>query len=626
MDASLLTLDVLRRPGTVLLDTGRPDAENQTTLLFTAPERTLEAFAPSDVAPLLAALEAAGREGLYAAGFLAYEAGLAFHPVAAPPAGRLAWFGLYAHPHVLPRADVDALLATAPEGGVEATQLGQDAETYAACVEAVRALIREGDVYQVNYTLPLRFTLRGDALGLYARLRQRQPVPYAAWIALAERCVLSLSPELFFRRAGGRLTARPMKGTAARGATPAEDAARAAALAADPKNRAENLMIVDLLRNDLSVVCRPGTVAVPRRFEVEPYATLFQMTSTVEGQLLPSASLADIVGALFPCGSVTGAPKRRAMQRIAELEEAPRGVYCGSIGFVAPGGDAVFNVAIRTIEIETAEAEGPAGRLGVGSGIVWDSDAAAEYAECRLKARFLLDPPPPGYALLETMRWEDGIALWKLHQARLARSAAALGFRYDAPAVEAALEDATAALLPGTPHRVRLRLEAGGRVAVEAAPFEGVPEPLRVTFAAEPLRTDAPLRRHKTTQRAAYEAAYAQARAAGFDEVLFVNERGEVAEGSRTNVFARLSGRLVTPPLDAGALPGVYRRHLLDTWPDAAEGTLRPADLLAAEAVFVCNAVWGLCAATLTLPGTPASAAPEVAAGEAAAGEAAGGV
>ncbi|HLT47870.1 MAG TPA: aminodeoxychorismate synthase component I [Rubricoccaceae bacterium] len=347
----------------------------------------LTARTAAGVPALLDALDRVRDEGRYAAGFLAYEAGYALEPsVFDPPAdGLLGWFGVYDAPERLAGDDADVLLAEAGAFRLGTPRFALEQGDYEARVADVRALIREGDVYQINLTAPFRFAFEGDPRGLYRAARRQQRVPYGAFIDTGEGHVLSFSPELFFRLDGRRITARPMKGTAPRGATPEEDDRLAAALAADEKNRAENLMIVDLLRNDLARVSEPGSVGVPRLFETERYETVTQMTSTVTATLRPEATLADVLRALFPCGSVTGAPKLRAIRRIRELEIGPRGVYCGAVGYLGPRG-AVFNVPIRTVELRGGE-----GRLGVGSGIVWDSEAGAEYDECLLKARFLLE-------------------------------------------------------------------------------------------------------------------------------------------------------------------------------------------------------------------------------------------
>jgi len=396
----------LRRPGTVLLDGARPDADTgwRGARLFTAPRRVLVARTPAEVGPLLDALDGALAGGHHVAGLLSYEAGYAleaghFRDPPLDPTVPLAWFGVYDAPADVSHEAVGAALAEAGPVRVERPTFALDEAAYRERVAAVHAHIRAGDVYQINLTAPLRFRVDGDPLALFAALRHRQSVAYGAFARLdaaaGGAAVASVSPELFFRvdpEGDGRtIRARPMKGTAPRGRTDDRDDAIAEALRASPKDRAENLMIVDLLRNDLARVSDAGSVRVPVLFEAERYETVTQMTSTVTGALRPDVGLGDVLRALFPCGSITGAPKLRAMRILRDLEMGPRGVYCGAIGYAAPGGpsglgEAVFNVAIRTAVV----ADG-AGRYDVGSGIVWDSDADAEYAECLLKARVLTD-------------------------------------------------------------------------------------------------------------------------------------------------------------------------------------------------------------------------------------------
>ncbi|HYE95303.1 MAG TPA: aminodeoxychorismate synthase component I [Rubricoccaceae bacterium] len=387
-----LSPDLLRCDGAILLDAARPDPDTGHTgaFFFSAPHTVLTAHTVDEVLDLLDALDAEIAKDHYVAGYLAYEAAYAFEPglFAEPPAGTLAWFGVYDPPEQVPSEEVEGALEAAGPVSMEAPRLTLNEGAHAACVDRIRALIRDGDVYQINLTAPFRFAVEGDPLALYGHLRRRQRVAYSAYLCAVGRHVLSLSPELFFRLDGRRITARPMKGTVRRGATPEEDDRLAAGLAADEKGRAENLMIVDLLRNDLARVSVPGSVRVPRLFETERYETLIQMTSTVEADLRPGTTVGAVVRALFPCGSVTGAPKLRAMQRIRELETAPRGVYCGAIGYAGPDG-AVFNVPIRTLVLESEGNDRFAGTFGVGGGIVWDSSPAEEYAECLLKARFL---------------------------------------------------------------------------------------------------------------------------------------------------------------------------------------------------------------------------------------------
>lgn len=390
--------DVLRQPGTVLLDAPRPDADTgrRGALLFAEPVRVLQATTGAEVGPLLDGLDAALSEGAHVAGSLSYEAGYALELARFPdeidtdPAVPLAWFGVFDAPRQVSEADLDAALATVGDVAVRDLRFALNESAHAERIDAVKHHIREGDVYQINLTAPFRFALDGEPLALFAALRRSQSVAYGAYLCLEGASVASVSPELFFRidpdSDGRTITARPMKGTAPRGASAEADDRQAAALRASPKDRAENLMIVDLLRNDLARVSNPGSVRVPELFETERYETVTQMTSTIQARMRPDASLADAMRALFPCGSVTGAPKLRAMEIIRALEVGPRGVYCGAIGVASPDGSAAFNVAIRTAVV----ADG-VGRYDVGSGVVWDSEAGAEYAECLLKARVLTD-------------------------------------------------------------------------------------------------------------------------------------------------------------------------------------------------------------------------------------------
>ncbi|WP_218827581.1 aminodeoxychorismate synthase component I [Rubricoccus marinus] len=390
--------ETLRRTGTVLLDGPLADADTGRAgaWLFADPHKVLRADTLADVKPVLAQVDNALAGGHHVAGWLAYEAGYAFESERFSGAdyhAPLAWFGVYDAPTEVAPDDLDRALGT--RGKVANLTAGLREATYAERIGRVRQHIRDGDVYQINLTWPLAFEAEGDPLGLYGALRAAQPTAYGALVRSGDLDVLSLSPELFFRiqaSGGGRtITARPMKGTAARGATPEADDALAAGLTADEKNRAENLMIVDLLRNDLGRVAAPGSVRVPRLFHAERYPTVTQMTSTVQADLAPEAALSDVFRALFPCGSVTGAPKLRAMEIIRDLEDTPRGVYCGAIGYAAPASGGGLGWAAFNVPIRTATFRGARGEYRVGSGVVWDSDAASEWAECWLKARPLTD-------------------------------------------------------------------------------------------------------------------------------------------------------------------------------------------------------------------------------------------
>ncbi len=523
---------------------------------------------------------------------------------------------LFRSMQVLSAAEVEALFDAWPEAGGAAglfdCAASVDHDAYVRAIARIQDWIAAGDTYEVNYTYRLRMTAFGAPVALYRRLRARQPVPYGALIGLPEGgAVLSCSPELFFSHRAGSLVARPMKGTAPASGDPEVDETRAVALAADEKNRAENLMIVDLLRNDLGRLARPGSVRVPALFEVTPYGSVLQMTSTVQAQIPPETGLADCFAALFPCGSITGAPKRRTMEIIDALEPEPRGLYTGAIGWIdAPlgdraMGDACFSVAIRTLVLGAAGTDGlRAGELGIGSGIVYDSVADDEYAECRLKARFVtaLDP---GLSLFETMRATraEGVPLLDRHLARLEHSARAFGFGFDRGALVREIARVCAALPEDGAHRMRLSLQHSGAFSVTAAPLSPLPAawdaPVRLHIAPQAREAVHSLPHHKTSLRAAYDAAWQAAEREGAFDAVFFNADGTLAEGGRSTVLVKLEGRWWTPPLSAGVLPGVMRGVLLDDarpWLGAPlhERVLTRAEVARAEAIAVCNALRGV--------------------------------
>ncbi|MCC8391914.1 aminodeoxychorismate synthase component I [Paraburkholderia sp. MMS20-SJTR3] len=529
-------------------------------------------------------------------------------------------FLLFERCEKLSRDEVDAWLSARDNGAAEPSVAGTanvrasvDRAQFDAAIDAIHAALRVGDSYQVNYTYRLGFDVFGEPLAFYRRLRARQPVPFGALIALPDDgWVLSCSPELFVEKHGATLRARPMKGTAPRSPDPVADQRNADFLANDPKNRAENVMIVDLLRNDLSRVAQIGSVKVPALFSVEPYASVWQMTSTVEATLLERTSFARILRALFPCGSITGAPKHRTMQLIDELESTPRGLYTGAIGWLDARaaddcGDFCLSVAIRTLTLSASSQPGGAvglrGSMGVGAGIVLDSVAADEFAECRLKASFLTGAEP-GFDLFETMyaTWEDGVRYQERHLRRLASSAAALGFAFDEPQVREQIAAQCDRLPAQTPHRVRLALSKNGATQITAAVLAPLADSTSVGILLgselqfAPTQAADPLLHHKTTRRAEYDRGWREAEAKGGFDTLFFNERGELTEGGRSNVFVKLAGRWWTPPLASGVLPGVMRGVLLEegvAGVNAAEKVLTRADVLNAEALLVCNALRG---------------------------------
>jgi para-aminobenzoate synthetase/4-amino-4-deoxychorismate lyase len=580
-------------------------APGRPSFRLVGPVGVLEARRPDEVAGVLDAAEAAAARGLWAAGMICYEAapGLDPHLAVRPalPGGPfadlpLAWFALFEdrEPAALPEP------AEPPPAPAGAWRADTDLPRYRRDVETIRELIAAGEVYQVNHTIRLRSVVRGDPRGLYRDLCLAQRGAHNAYLDLGRFRVCSASPELFFALAGDRIVVRPMKGTAPRGRYPGEDARAAEALRTSPKDRAENAMIVDLLRNDLGRIARPGGVRPTSLFDVERYETVWQLTSTVEAELRPGTSLGAVFRALFPSGSVTGAPKVRAMRAIAELERSPRGVYTGAVGYLAPGGGhdrvARFNVAIRTALVD---AETGAAVYGTGGGITYDSDAAAEHREALAKAALLTVRRPP-FELLETIRADPGRDPWLLgrHLDRLAASASYFGFRLDRAEAEARVREAARGA--EVPLRLRLTLDRAGGIDVRAEPLPPPdPRPARVALDEPSVDPSDPMWFHKTTRRERYgEAA---ARHPGADDVLLVNLRGEVTESTIANVALELEGRWWTPPLEAGLLPGVERARLLEEG-ILAERTIRPDDVRRAARIALLNSVRGWRPAVLLEP------------------------
>lgn len=537
-------------------------------LEFAEPRRMLHAERLGDVEAVLRAAQAHADAGAWVVGLVCYEAAPAFDPALRVREGGtlpLACFGVFDAP--LARADQP--VAADASAAAPAMRPEIERRHYESEVEAIRQGIARGEFYQVNHTLRAHAGFDGDARAWFQRLRLAQPDGYCAYLDLGRHRIASVSPELFFRREGGRITTRPMKGTRPRGRHPAEDAALERELRESPKDRAENLMIVDLLRNDLSRLARPHGVRVERRFAVERHPTVWQMTSTVVADLRAGVGLYEVFRALFPCGSVTGAPKVRAMQRIAAGELSARDAYCGAIGMLRPGGDAVFNVAIRTVTVDTREARAS---CGLGGGIVWDSTPAAEYDEVLVKARFLQRESRP-FQLIETLRVEHGRALREgLHLARLEASARHLGFAVDAAGWREMLRAAARGAAGGVA-RLRMLLHADGtlRTQVSQAPAGLDGRPACFALAAEPVSRDDWRLFHKTTLREPYECALA-GRDDVFD-VLLWNREGELTEFTRGNLALELDGRLLTPALDGGLLDGCLRREWI------AQGRLREARL-----------------------------------------------
>lgn len=586
-------------PGTVLLETSRFDPSNRHSYLFLNPISTLVANDLNEIHQIFSQIEAELAQGNYVAGFFSYECGYHFeHSSAAavftPEKLPLAWFGVYPQPIVFHHesghcegGELEESPQNDPVTVTNKVTFGISEEDYRAKILQIQRYIADGDTYQVNFTSSVSFQTPLPAAAIYQSLSQQQPVAYSAFLNLPNRTILSFSPELFFRREGDRIITQPMKGTMARGLDLIEDAEAAQRLHNDEKNRSEHVMIVDLLRNDLGRICTMGSVQVEDLFSVEKYQTLLQMTSTVSGTLQPGIGYYDIFHSLFPSGSVTGAPKVRTMQIIRELERQQRGAYTGAIGFFAPRNRAVFNVAIRTLVLQNTKAN-----MGVGGGIVADSDPLDEYKECLLKASFLARAPQ-NFQLIETMLWDKEYFLLSLHMDRMEASAAYFNFRFDHISILSRLNEHAKSFESEKKYRVRLLLNAHGDASIESLPITTEASTIQVRLSEERTTSSDIFLRHKTTRREFYDREFAKARAQGLDEVLFINERGEVTEGAISNLFVEQSGKLLTPPLASGVLPGVLRRHLLETV-KAEERTLTIADLESAEAVFLGNSVRGL--------------------------------
>lgn len=615
----------LRSSPIVLLDDSRPPHKSGASLLFHSPEYIISADTFEDVAGALEAIDAAHSKGLHTAGWISYE-------VAATLEGRIAkritakarepliWMMATTHRETLTAAMVRELFHNAARGNrrsntIEIKPAAHDRKAYLDAFGKIQRFIQAGDVYQINHTFPSSVEATGDPLALYQQLRASQPVAYGAYIDTGrgddDMKVLSLSPELFFEKAGDKLTARPMKGTAPRGSNSTEDAEISALLRADEKSRAENLMIVDLIRNDLSRIAAKASVKTEALFQTEKYPTLFQMTSTVTAKAKQNLKPSELLAAMFPCGSVTGAPKMRAMEIISELETAPRGIYCGAIGHFSPAikkrAEAwTLNVPIRTLCLPN----NGAGRLSVGSGIVADSDGEAEYQECLLKARFVTTQRPD-FAIIETLRLAKGrFPYLERHLKRMKASADYFDFRFNPQDIQQALEEHAACAPQGALMRCRLLLTKEGHCSVtgtaldEAEYFGGCefPEILTLPVAGtvklseQAVNECDPFLQHKTTLRPLFDDEYRAAQTEGHLDVLFLNGNGNVTEGAISTVYILKEQRVITPPVSDGLLPGIQRAAMLSALPNAniEVRSFNSDELYGADAILIGNAVRGL--------------------------------
>jgi len=596
----------------VLLDDARaPDSGSASTpadaLYYSAPWEVFAAYRPEDVGPTLEAAEVARAMGGELAGFIAYEVGLVLEGRLAPLAnarsgvhGPLVWLGLFDTPERIAAAEMPTWLAARGEGTATLGPLDPQLSPagYETAFEQLRKGIHEGDIYQANLTFPLAGSYRGDPLALYAQLRGSANAGYGGMVFDGSHWLLSFSPELFVALdSTGKAKAKPMKGTRPRGSDAETDIALAEELAGSVKDKAENLMIVDLIRNDLSRVAVPGSVQVDAPFAIESYPTVHQMVSSVRAQLAEGMEASDLVRAMFPSGSITGAPKIRAMELIQEVERDARGAYCGAIGRVGADGSAAFNVAIRTLRLTPTENGHGSAVLGVGSAIVADSEPLEERRECEVKAGFARGPGAAGFDLIETMAFdpEEGIALLELHLARMKNSAKTLGFEFDRHALRNQIHALVFEL--SKPTKVRLLASKSGASVIETQPMPApLKSPMPVAALPNPLDPSDWRLAHKTSDRGFYEDTLKAAKVHGGAEGVLVREDGLVTEGCFTNIFVERDGALLTPPASLGLLPGVLREYLIEKG-QAREEQLTLDDL--ADGFQLGNAVRGLFAATL---------------------------
>ncbi|MFA7062183.1 MAG: aminodeoxychorismate synthase component I [Pedobacter sp.] len=555
---------------------------------FEGLETVIAAYSPHEVLPALAQIEQAVEKGRHAVGFVSYEAATALNPelsVMKPGKLPLLWFSIFAKrlacEACVGKNETSDCQVSLPELAIEHT-------AYIDAVNNIREAIAAGESYQVNFTTRQRFTVSGDPFTLYRRMCRNQQAPFCAWLDIGTHRILSASPELFFSLENDLLTMKPMKGTAARRPRADDDRHQRDLLAVIAKERAENLMIVDLVRNDLAIIAETGTVATPSLFDVETFPTIHQMTSTVTARIRPKAGLTDIFRALFPCGSVTGAPKRRTMEIIKGLEAAPRGLYCGAIGYLSPGREAVFSVAIRTAIVESASGNA---EIGIGSGITWDSDAESEFQECLAKSVFMGHDSSP-FQLIESLRHDgEGYLLLDQHLQRLSASATYFGFRFDNNTLRKQLVQLEQSL--SGIHKVRIVLDPNGTATLAAQPVIALdPSASYAMLALSPERVTSsdPFLYHKTTRRALYDREL-QAHPDCYD-VIFLNERNELTEGSFNTIIVSLHGELLTPALDCGLLPGVLREELIE-FGAVRETVLILDDLYKADKIWLVNSVRG---------------------------------
>ena len=596
--------DTLTREGSLWFESAFCKELSCGALLFSDPVEVVTLTAITQLEGFFRTLEEKLAKGYFLAGWLSYEVGYGFEPTLySIDAGKkslspLAWFGVYRAPEHVSERVVEELFSEHVSVGLGRVSFNLSIDEYGEKIRTIKDEIAAGNVYQVNFTGRNRFKFQGTPSALFSALRGAQPLSYTAFLKSGKRTILSFSPELFFRKRGMVIETMPMKGTAPRGSCVEEDIRLRDGLTQCKKNLAENLMIVDLLRNDLGRICRPGSIVTQELFATETYPTLHQMVSTIRGEERENIGLYDLFKALYPSGSITGAPKIKAMQLIQSLEPEPRGVYTGTIGFITPDRDMLFNVAIRTVELSAQQ-----GVYGSGSGIVWDSDQQEEYRECQLKAKILTEAGNSQIALFESILWAGSYLWLREHLERLALSARALEYPYDHAAAMKILTQLEEELRRrGHRFKVKLTLSFQGTFSTDSllAEADNSGAPVRLCLATHRTDSSHLSLYHKTTERALYDRYYRLAREKGYDEVLFLNERGELTEGAISNLFISKNRYFHTPPLSCGLLNGIFRQYFLATRSNASEKLITINELHSADMIYIANSVRGLRQAVFT--------------------------
>jgi para-aminobenzoate synthetase/4-amino-4-deoxychorismate lyase len=606
------SLDYLKdKEDFVFLWNGRADSDNYQSYIFTSPIEIIQCHDKHEIIEAFSNIEKYQKDGHYLAGFISYEAGLCFEKVFSFADERigqvnvpLLWFGVYDKPIIYDHKakffnneDMNVNFAQyasseKTESHIEKINNTVRREVYIHNVEFVRDAIARGETYQVNYTFKHKFNLVGNPMDFFFSLCMKQSASYSAFIRCKDHDVLSLSPELFFRRMQDNIITKPMKGTIKRGVNSEDDLSKAEELHDSIKDRAENVMIVDLLRNDLGRISNIGSVKVDKLFEVERYETLFQMTSTIHGEFREDVSWLTLFKSMFPCGSVTGAPKISTMNIINNLEKEPRGIYTGGIGYIAPDNESIFSVAIRTVVLDRLNQKC---EMGIGSGIVHDSRPVSEYDECLLKADFLTTKYKD-FQLIETLLWQDGeFFLLDLHIKRLRESAEYFLFECDTSKVIKVLNQATKKFENNKKYRVRLLLFRDGNITVSSSELDDIgSQPKQVVISKHRIDQTNRFFYHKTTNRDLYDSELKKVREKGYYDVLFINSKDEVTEGAISNIFIKNGERFFTPPIACGLLNGVYRRFMFEKGFPLEEKVLFEKDLFEADKVYLANSVRGV--------------------------------